>query len=85
MAKTKTGLEPPTSVLTADVPTICASHLLFYIMHAYAVMLVVDYSFHFVIGSWILGRIGDDRSNLAFRLEIVLRIYIFFFGLHRNK
>ena len=33
MAETKTGLEPPTSVLTADVPTIRASHLLFHIMH----------------------------------------------------
>lgn len=36
MAKTKTGLEPPTSVLTADVPTIYASHLLFYITHLYS-------------------------------------------------
>ena len=33
MAKTKTGLEPPTSDLTADIPTIRASHLLFHIMH----------------------------------------------------
>ena len=28
------------------------------------------------------GRIGDDRSNLVFRLEIVLGIFL---GLHRNK
>ena len=39
MAKTKTGLEPPTSVLTADVPTICASHLLFYIPHLYTCII----------------------------------------------
>ena len=39
MAKTKTGLEPPTSVLTVDAPAICASHLLLYVMHLYCYII----------------------------------------------